>query len=372
MDRIGEEAYWDRELSDVQNKLQSMAWEGKIRPYDAQVLTKLVLLIHEVTQTFLNQPWRNLIDFVRENDSFSGTSPNAVKAFKSLLPARPWMTKEMMSVYIVGAQEQYTVGAHWQASQTFHLLYSLPKTTIYQAIVQNYSHREYRADLDLIDYVQWCLTPDGVSIYLNPSDPRTDRAFDKWSAIANQEPISSLLTFVISMRIMPFDLTTVSPYGKPIYLSDTMSAIDRYVAHILYPHVFGPTPGPKNMNETYFAATLVLDGYGTLDQVKQVLPFSAAPHNQWLMADIMRFALIVERLDVAIYYGFGPNTVQLIDFDQTSFRDDGKRHAQSQHKSWGILDFLGDIPDDMLQRVVQEMQLDPNYAASLIDVVHNG
>lgn len=367
------EVYMERELSDVQNILQSLTWEGKIRPYDAQLLQKLVLIIHNLYQDNGNlQMWVNFLVLLRNTDGFASTSSATTKAFQAIVRSRLWMTKEMRHLFdnALPGQHQQAVMDGWLMSKAFHLLYNLPKTKIYESIVRNYSQRRYRTQLDLIDYMEWCVTPKVVSAYLNDEDNQTNGFLYAWLSV--REPLSGLITFTTTMRLMPYNMTITGSIEKSFSLGEIMVGADRYAAYILYPHVFEPVQKPTDPTDLYLAATLVLDGYGTLTQVNEVLPYSAAEQDQWLMADVMRHALNVDRPDVAVYYGLGPDTVQLINFDQMSFDDPVERQPLSRHESWGILDFLQDMPEEVREPVLAVMQLDPNYAASLLQVVHNG
>lgn len=361
----------DREVYNVKDALNTYNMT-RSRARDAGPVIQLVDIVAQCEQ---NVPgaFQRLVAIAMRNDGFRGTSQQTINFFKSLQASYPGFLENAQQVFFdVSRQDAPLVIQNWAVAETLHRFYGLNMTQTYCTIIERFGRYEpddLESKIALIEYIKWCVTEDVARTLMNPHDKDTELTVDTWASLARSKfgPILPLIVFRVTMALMPFNMTAVSAYRN-----NTRSMQDilddpslkwtigqGFAAHVMYPNVFTynrPITQPTMVSAVFIA----IDSGATVEQVQQICPYSASPIKVFVMADIMRKALSAGRLDIAISYGLGPNTLNLIDMDQSlAPKKRVKQWPESRYSSWRINDFLDDYEREP-RDILETMQLPPD------------
>lgn len=341
-----------RELAIVEATLNRRSFDSRRNQLSPVAI--LIRLIRSAVDGNL-QAMTDIANLVVQYNNFRSLDSSDVAAFKSLQKSYAWLDQDMYFLYDMMLVDQ--IGTHWAISETFYILYDLPLPLIYCGIVQNFSQLQFDDNMTLLDYMEWCITPEVATIFSDPTNEMTKSAMRAWWEVAQDGPISGYLTFGATVKLLGFNMA--AKYGPVRHtLFSIMTRVDAQypyidacVAHILYPSVFPYEDPPTTPNDIVIAIEIAMQGHATLNQITQICPYSFLPDDRMLMADIVRMALNKGRADVAFAYGLGPDILEII-----YAANPEELWATSVYDQWNMADFLSEIPDSIpLSKVVMAM-----------------
>lgn len=363
------------EVQDVVDSLnrESLAW----RNIPQSPLAILVSTLRYGANNF--GTYSQLLKLFETEKNFAATPSREMDVFESLQKRCVWMRKDARRVYggLMMQLIRPTPRQHWTMSVVFHHLYNLPKEFIYSEIVRywtlnilvvgGWSRWDSAQKQDLIDFLVWCVTRNVARALSTPSNYYARLAVDTWQEMARHNEISATVTLATTMRLMPFNMTAIYPNGTSRSLAQIImhTIPDATAAHILYPIVFGPTAAlPVSSRDVVRSISLAISGGASLAQVEQIHPYTDAPSRAVLMADIVRTAVSVGKINIAEAYGLGSTFLNYLD---TSSLYTAHTLPGSIYAEWHIFDVLSDVREQNHVAFLQALGLSPSSIGQLLD-----
>lgn len=350
--RLDQEQEQERQLAVVESILLERSFVS--RRGELGGVATLVRLVHDAAEGD-PQAINSIVELAIQFNNFRGLDADSLYTFKSLRQNYTWLNMEMEAVSATLFVDDPLI--HWTVNEAFHNLYERPLPIIYCSIVQTFSRPQFDNSTVLLDYMEWCITPDVATTFSNPRNWMTNLAIRTWWDIASgrNHPISGLLTFGATVKLLGFNMYRESgPQKIQVSLwtiltkrDDKYIDADPFVAHVLYPSVFPPYPPLIAPYDIVLAISLALQGHATLEQISQICPYS--PEKRILMADIVRMSLRRGRPDIAMAYGLGPGILDII------YTSNPKRVWEgSSYNNWTMYSFLRSISKHVaLDQVVE-------------------
>lgn len=353
---------------------ESATWRG----IPNSPLAVLVSLLR-YSSAYTGATYLRLFDLFTSENDFMATTSREMETFKALQKRYRWMWDDaFLKFKMVGERFNMTPRQHWIMAEVFHRLYDLPKEYIYTRIVKHWTSKynvtgqandesQTQAREELIAFMEWCVTKNVAQTFTQPNDRDTGGAVAEWQEQAVQLGIiTSTLTFHMTMRLMPFNMSAEFVDGTSLSLRQivaNMTLSEQMVAHVLYPQVFRAVNQIPTVDVILQAVLITILGGGSVQQVQQIYPYTTAPARAILMADIARAALLYGRVDVAVAYGFGPAYLAYLDIDHPY-----KSHtlAGSFYQGWHIFDLLDNVPVASQIPVLEALGFGSNDSVQLL------